>query len=270
MAEVHLLAASNAADRGLRALADLAAAAHGSNYRVIGGHMVHLLGRVYPTAEQSARVTADADAGMDPVVAAGADLHEALVRRGYRRVRGNHYEASSGSEGTLAVDLLVPSTSGRRWERVEHDGRGFDAIPGLQLALSSEPLEVRVHARLTTDDTVVFDVPVPDVEAAVVLKALAWRSRRAAKDVGDLCALMTIVFEHRNDLAGWKLDTVRKGSRGDAARALYDLVAMIERHQQIEGLTMVPARLAALIRRYVADPATPPAPGSLGPYGSNA
>lgn len=96
MAEVHLLAASNAADRGLRALADLAAAAHGSNYRVIGGHMVHLLGRVYPTAEQSARVTADADAGMDPVVAAGADLHEALVRRGYRRVRGNHYEASSG------------------------------------------------------------------------------------------------------------------------------------------------------------------------------
>lgn len=129
---------------------------------------------------------------------------------------------------------------------------------------------MRVHARLTTDDTVVFDVPVPDLEAAVVLKALAWRSRLAAKDVGDLCALMTIVFEHRNDLAGWKLDTVRKGSRGDAARALYDLVAMIERHQQIEGLTMVPARLAALIRRYVADPATPPAPGSHGPYGSNA
>lgn len=72
---------------------------------------------------------------------------------------------------------------------------------------------------------------------------------------------MTIVFEHRNDLAGWKLDTVRKGSRGDAARALYDLVAMIDRHQHIQGLTMVPARLAALIRRYVTDPTTPPAPG---------
>jgi len=69
VAEVHISAASNAADRGLRALADLAAAAHGSNYRVIGGHMVHILGRVYPTTEQVARVTADADAGMDPVVA---------------------------------------------------------------------------------------------------------------------------------------------------------------------------------------------------------
>ncbi|MBC2592381.1 hypothetical protein [Rhodococcus aetherivorans] len=231
--------------------------------------MVHLLGRVYPTAEQVARVTADADAGMDLVVAAGSDLHDALVRRGYRRVKGNHYEASLGSEGPLAVDLLVPSTGGRRWERVEHDGRGFDAIPGLALALSSDPVEVRVHARLTTDDTVVFDVPVPDIEAAVVLEALAWRSRLAAKDVGDLCSLMTIVFEHRDRLAGWKLDTVRKGSRGDAARALYDLVSMIDRHQHIEGLTMLPARLAAMIRRYVADPATPPRPGPLGPSDSN-
>ena len=84
-------------------MADLAAAAHGSNYRVIGGHRVHILGRVYPLTEQGAGVTADADAGMDTVVAAGSDLHEALVRRGYRRVRGNHYEASSGSEVPLGV-----------------------------------------------------------------------------------------------------------------------------------------------------------------------
>ena len=269
MAEVHILAASNAADRGLRALADLAAAAHGNNYRIIGGHMVHILGQVYPTTEQVARVTADADAGMDAVVAASSGLHSALVQRGYRRVKGNHYEASSGSDKPLAVDLLVPSTSGRRWEMIEYDGRGFDAIPGLQLALLSDPVDVRVHAHLTTAETLVFDVPVPDVEAAVVLKALAWRSRLAAKDVGDLCSLMTIVFEHRDGLAGWKLDTARKGSRGDAARALYDLVAMIDRHQQVEGLTMVPARLAAMIRRYVADPATPPAPSPSGRSGAS-
>jgi hypothetical protein len=53
-----------------------------------------------------------------------------------------------------------------------------------------------------------------------VVRSPAWRSRLAAKDVGDLCSLMTIVFEHRDGLAGWKLDTARKGSRGDAARAL--------------------------------------------------
>jgi len=66
--EVEILAASNAADRGLRALADLAAAAAGSNYRIVGGHMVHLLGRLYPT-DTAALVTADTDAGMNTVAA---------------------------------------------------------------------------------------------------------------------------------------------------------------------------------------------------------
>lgn len=38
-----MFAASNAADLGLRALADLAEAAEGHDYRVVGGHMVHIL-----------------------------------------------------------------------------------------------------------------------------------------------------------------------------------------------------------------------------------
>ena len=63
------------------ALADLAAAACGQDYRIIGGHMVHILSHVYPTAAVVARVTADADAGMDAVVAGGADLHSNLLAR---------------------------------------------------------------------------------------------------------------------------------------------------------------------------------------------
>lgn len=261
MPEIHLVAASNAADLGLRALADLADAAAAAEYRVVGGHMVHILGHLYPTTGVIARVTADADAGMDPVAAASPDLHDRLLARGYRQVRGNRYQAPSGSDTPLAVDLLVPSTSGRRWEMVEHDGRGFDAIPGLRLALHLTPIEVQVHAHLTTGATLVFEVPIPDVEVAVVLKTLAWRSRRAAKDVADLCALMTIVHEHHGGtLTRWRLDTARTGARGDAARALYDLVAMLDRHRRVEGMTLAPARLAALIRRYVADPAAPANP----------
>ncbi|NCL76947.1 hypothetical protein [Rhodococcus sp. YH1] len=42
----------------------------------------------------------------------------------------------------------------------------------------------------------------PDVEAAVVLKTLAWHSRSAANDIGDLCSLMTIVHEHKPRLPG--------------------------------------------------------------------
>ena len=78
VAKVKILAASNAAGRGLRALADFDAATGGSNYRVVGGHMVHLLGRIYPT-DMLARVTADAD--MKTVAAADATFHTALFAR---------------------------------------------------------------------------------------------------------------------------------------------------------------------------------------------
>jgi len=59
--------------------------------------MVHLLGRFYPT-DTAARVTADADAGMETGAAADAAFHTALLARGYRLVTGNHYEAPSGDD----------------------------------------------------------------------------------------------------------------------------------------------------------------------------
>ena len=261
--EVEILAASNAADRGLRALADLAAAAAGSNYRVVGGHMVHLLGHLYPT-DSAARVTADADAGMETVAAADATFHTALLARGYRLVTGNHYEAPSGDDTPLSVDLLVPGTGGGRLERVEYAGRGFDAIPGLTLALASDPVQVRVRARLTTTEILRFEVPVPGVEQAVVLKALAWRSRLTAKDIADLCTLLTIIHEHRDRLPDWKLHTARTGARKDAARALHELVTILDRGQRIDGLTIAPARLSGLIRRYVVDPHATRPPADTG------
>ena len=76
---IDIFAASNAADLGLRALADLASASEGHSYRVIGGHMVHILTHVYPAPDAVARVTADADAGIETVVAAGDGLHENLL-----------------------------------------------------------------------------------------------------------------------------------------------------------------------------------------------
>ncbi|SMG54937.1 hypothetical protein SAMN02745947_04485 [Rhodococcus rhodochrous J3] len=225
--------------------------------------MVHLLGRLYPT-DTAARVTADADAGMESVAAADATFHAALLARDYRLVTGNHYEAPSGDGTPLAVDLLVPGTGGRRLERIEYAGRGFDAIPGLTLALAADPVWVRVRARLTTGETLRFEVPVPGVEQAVVLKALAWRSRLAAKDVADLCTLLSITHEHRDRLSEWKLHTARTGARKDAARALHELVTMLDRGQRIDGLTITPARLSGLIRRYVADPHTPRPPTDTG------
>lgn len=95
--EVEILAASNAADPRPASVARSRRCAAGSNYRVVGGHMVHLLSRLYPT-DTAARVTADVDAGMDPVAAADATFHTALLARGYRLVTGNHSEAPSGDD----------------------------------------------------------------------------------------------------------------------------------------------------------------------------
>lgn len=252
--DVHIVATSNAADLGLRALADLAAAAEGIECRVVGGHMVHILCQVYPTPDATARTTADADAGIDAVVAANDDLHERLLQRGYTAVAGNRYEAPSGDTDPLAVDLLIPSSSSRLQESVPHGGRAFDAIPGLSLALAAEPLQVTVHAMLHHGDPLTFSIPVPDVEPAVVLKALAWNSRQAPKDVADLCSLLAIVHAHQLHKDRWKLTTAKSGTRLDTARALHSLVSMIDRGQSIEGLTMPGPRLAALIRAYVGTP----------------
>jgi hypothetical protein len=94
---------------------------------------------------------------------------------------------------------------------------------------------------------------VPNVEAAVVQKALAWQSRSAAKDVGDLCSLMAIVHQDKARLAGWKLGTAQGGTRGDAAREFYVLVTMIDPQQRIDGLTMPTARFGALVRAHICE-----------------
>lgn len=58
---------------------------------------------------------------------------------------------------------------------------------------------------------------------------------------------------HRWD---WIAGTAESGTRGGAAWALYVLVAIIDRQQRIEGLTMPAVRLGALIRALVREPMT--------------
>ncbi len=87
----------------------------------------------------------------------------------------------------------------------------------------------------------------------MVLKAIAWQSRSAAKDVGDLRSLMAIMHQHKARLAGWKLGTAQGGTRGDAAREFYVLVTMIDPQQRIDGLTMPTARFGALVRAHICE-----------------
>lgn len=256
MTAVKVFSMSNAGDLGYLALADVAAAAAGIDYRIVGGHMVQLLIHAYPTPNAFERSTVDADAGINRPEAAGQELHHRLLERGYAPESGNHYTRRSTAGELILVDLLVPGTVPTRTEVIA--GRGFDAIPGLDFALSAAALQIDTEVLLFGGGDLEFSVPVPDVEAALILKALAWKSRFSPKDLVDILSLLEIVHEHKASLSGWGYADPSKAGRGarrDAAAAL----GLVVQHASSGRLKLQgglkAARLGALIRAHV------PAPG---------
>lgn len=265
MAALTIISRSQAADLGYKAVADLVAAAGPdlSGYRIIGGHMVQLLIHAYPADGTIERATADADAGIERVLAAGQGLHESLLQRGYEPSKGNHYVRSDDT-GELHVDLLVPHGTVGEPEIIE--GRGFDAVPGLSLALSAAPLNIEAEVHLSDGGGLEFSAPIPDAEPALVMKALAWSARRGTSkqtsDLTDIVSLMEIIQVHKDTLTAWGYGQERLAQRGqrlDAARALYDLVGLISQGRIARGSGIQsPARLAALISSHIPRPVSTP------------
>jgi hypothetical protein len=227
-------------DNGMRALRDVATVAGDIEYRVIGGHMVRLLRHVY-NVSGIPRVTSDADTGIDVDVASTGGLHDRLTALGYIAECGNRYE-----RGEQAVDLLVPTVA-KPGKRIIGE-RAFDGAPGLRLALALPPIQVAVTARLTDGDTIEFEVPVPDVEAAFVLKMLVRTVRDSERDLQDIETLLEIVASQPEYHASpWRMDDpkiTKLGERGDAAREAAQMISTRP--------TKVPARVRALLRRHVA------------------
>lgn len=229
-----------AEDNGMRALRDVAAVAADIEYRVIGGHMVRLLRHVY-NVPGIPRLTSDADTGIDVNVVTTDDLHDRLTALGYIAECGNRYE-----RGEQAVDLLVPAAAKPGKQIIGE--RAFDGAPGLRVALALPPIKVAVTARLTDGDMIEFEVPVPDVEAAFVLKMLARTVRDSERDLQDIETLLEIVASQPEYRASpWRLDDpkiTKAGERGDAARVAAQMIS--------SPPTRVPARVRALLRRHVA------------------
>ncbi|MEB4211731.1 hypothetical protein [Mycobacterium sp. 94-17] len=239
-ASVVMACTAVADDNGMRALCDVAGIAADIEYRIIGGHMVRLLRHVY-NVPGIPRLTSDADTGIDVSVASTGGLHDRLTALGYIDECGNRYK-----RGEQAVDLLVP-TAARPGKRIIGE-RAFDGAPGLRLALALPPIRVTVTARLTDGDMIEFEVPVPDVEAAFVLKILARSVRDSERDLQDIETLLEIVAslpEYR--ASPWRLDDpnlTKGGERGDAARVAARMIS--------SPPTQVSARVRALLRRHVA------------------
>jgi hypothetical protein len=252
---IETVATSNADNAAFRALADVAEITKQiDDVRIVGGHMASLLLTAFPVRGAVLRRTADADAAVSTSVAASGQLHRALVDAGYTDTSGNHYV-----NGDLEIDILVPS-DGARFETASVGGRGFDAVPGLRLAFTVDPIVLDVGVLLTDGTPLGFVVRVPPVELALIFKAYAAQSRHAPKDITDLYNLLSIAFEYPADeIGGWKIGTAPvSGTRLDAARFLHAL-ADSARQSLVVANAGVPAdRLTALIRALVAMPVPGP------------
>ncbi|KXU19568.1 hypothetical protein VV38_13820 [Clavibacter nebraskensis] len=250
----HLVAGGPEDDAAFIALRDLAKVleAH-PDARVVGGHMVGLITAAFPSPGFVERRTGDADAGIPVELADDGSVHAALIAAGYRDVAGNRYVLGQ-DEPMPTIDLLVPTLTGRFSDAL-HGGRRLDAMPGLHLAVAS-PLHLDASLLLQDGTELSTSVVVPGLEAAVVLKAYAWRGRggQTVKDVTDLSNLLHVRERHGDAAGPWALGQPGLiGARRDAAQHLHALADRLA-GRSARQLAIDPRRLAVLIRRHVARP----------------
>ena len=246
-----------AEDLAFLALKDVCQVTGGREFRVVGGQMVHLLLAAYPTEGAIVRRTADADIAIDIEYARSGVLHDQLEAAEYSAESGNSY-ARDGRQ----IDILVPSTDGRFRSEV-HGGRGFDAIPGLVTVLAAEPIWIDVEVTLTDQTQLAFAAPVPRVEHAVAIKALAYPTRLAEKDLVDIYNLLQLIDQHSaEEIGGWSLQEPRSsGVRRDVQRSLQAVAEQMQRRSYRQTATareLDEARLVALIHKHVSPPEVRP------------
>jgi len=190
---VDVRSRSRANDISLIALSDLSAAAAstGLHHRVIGGQMVDLLLHYTGTHGQVIdRATADADVGV-PQAAGTADELEvfaaALADRGYDQVAGDRFQRPADR---AIIDVLTSAVRTRRTTAQLGPVVATEA-GGLGFALGQPPLEVTVLAQLTDGRALdAFEVKLPQLRAAVAIKAHAWADRRHRNDAIDIARLL--------------------------------------------------------------------------------
>jgi len=237
--------ASRADDQAFLALDDVARLTEDlEDTRIIGGLMVMLLAEAFPAEGFVTRRTADADAAISVEIAQSGALHNRLEAAGYTAESGNRYVRED-----RVIDVLVPSHTGR-FASTRLGGRGFGSAPGLSLALAAPPILHRLEVLLSDGSTIWMQVRTPTVELAIVVKALATRSRHATKDLIDLYNLLLIAEQYpRDEIGGWQLNEGEsKGSRRDAVRQLEHLRTMPGLRTALVGTGVSAPAFAQLIR----------------------
>lgn len=255
MPDTYLVSRTAADDAAFLALADLSRVLDGEEESgVIGGQMVSMLCARFPSPGSVMRRTGDADGGIPRALASTSTAHDRLIALGYAPTNSNRYERPGAGDTTLTVDLLVPNLETRLREETL-GGRRFDSMPGLGVALA-RPLSLEVSVTLSNDQELLFATKVPSVEGAIMLKAYAWRNRRAMKDGVDLHSLFRIVESHPlADIGGWQLDEApARGARRDVGQILHPFADAWEA-QPPHKVSFDYRQVIASIRTRVARPA---------------
>jgi hypothetical protein len=133
LTRLTLGAASVADDLGYVALSDLAQALGDipEDFRVIGGHMVTVLGARWQLGYELYRETGDVDLGITPIVARDRHVVNRLKNLDYTQVAGNRFARGlsdipvtmKGKEHSprpeAFIDVLVPAYTSRARENVQ-------------------------------------------------------------------------------------------------------------------------------------------------------
>lgn len=259
-ASVTTIATSHADDAAYLALHDVSRLTVGfDDVRVVGGQMASLLLHAYPVPGTAHRRTADADTAISTQIAASGEMHTRLLAAGYAAETGNHYVMPGTEEEDRHIDLLVPASGSAFTSEVVGD-RGFDAAPGLGLALAAQPIVIDVDVMLTNGIVLEFSARVPPVELALVLKAYATQSRHTVRDYVDLYNLLSIGYEYRDTpeaIGGWKIGKATTGARRDAARILNDIADRSRAVRELDEEGISRERFVALVRTLIANPSQP-------------
>lgn len=152
------------------------------------------------------RESRDADLGIAPIAIKDGQIIAALQEMGYARESGNRYvrrmddlpvrlTASPPPDTYAAIDILTPAYTSRARDNVRiSEELTTTEVPGLAIALKRPGIELDVELHRLNHETLNVRVVVPDEVSAVVLKALAWRQRAAAKDAVDMWRTLEVAF----------------------------------------------------------------------------
>lgn len=207
LSRLVLQATSVADDLGFVALADIAEVLGTERSLIIGGHMVQLHAYRWELGSELYRETQDADLGIPLTLAKDATVVERLECRGYRRVAGNSFvrhlddipggttPAAAIGERAATIDLLIPANSTRtRSNRKVGDHLTTTEVLGLADAFNRPAVTVDLELTRLNRSTRVVSLGIPDELSALVLKVMAWRSRRAPRDAVDIWRCAEIAF----------------------------------------------------------------------------